>query len=126
MAGDNVRMKVKPIFRPGDFVIYRMTKHSQCPGPRAKQVAPSPFGEEYKYQVDKYWIVDEVREDGQVLLRTRRGKTRVMRMDDLNLRPASWWQRLLYRNSFPQPHPPAAAGTKQHPEKQTSSSAVRN
>lgn len=118
-------MKAKPIFRPGDFVIYRMTKHSQCPGPRAKQVAPSPFGEEYKYQVDKYWVVDELLEDGQVLLRTRRGKTRVMRMDDLNLRPASWWERLLYRNSFPQPHSSAADAIKPK-EKQTSSSAARN
>lgn len=118
-------MKAKSTFRPGDFVIYRMTKHSQRPGPRAKKVAPSPYGEEYKYQVDKYWIVDEVLDDNQVLLRTRRGKTRILRADDFNLRPASWWERLFYRNSFPQPRT-TTADAKTQDQQQTPSSAVGN
>jgi len=95
-------MRGKSVFKPGDLVIYRMTKHSQCPGPRAKGIAPSPNGDEYKYQVDKFWIVDNLLEDGQVQLRTRRGKTRVIRQDDHNLRFASWWELLLYRRHFPQ------------------------
>ncbi|WP_437228872.1 hypothetical protein SH661x_001130 [Planctomicrobium sp. SH661] len=95
-------MKIRPALKPGDPVIYRMTKHSQCPGPRAKSVAPSPNGDEYKYQVDKFWVVEKVLEDGQVQLRTRRGKTRTIRQDDQNLRPPAWWEVLLYRNYFPQ------------------------
>jgi len=94
--------KAKTLFKSGDPVIYRMTKHSQCPGPRAKGVSPSQHGDEYKYQVDKFWIVDEVLPDGKIRLRTRRGKIRIMKQDDANLRPPAWWESLLYRNYFPQ------------------------
>jgi len=95
-------MSAKSALKPGAPVIYRMTKHSQCPGPRAKEVSPSPNGDEYKYQVDKFWIVDEIQDDGQLVIRTRRGKTRVIPPSDKNLRPATWWELLLYRNQFPQ------------------------
>lgn len=97
-----IGMSEKVVFKPGDLVIYRMTKHSQCPGPRAKAITPSPHGDEYKYRVDKFWIVDQVLDDGRLQLRTRRGKTRVIRQNDLNLRPAAWWELLLYRRLFPQ------------------------
>lgn len=96
-----IGLKLKADFKPGDPVIYRMTKHSQCPGPRAKSVSPSPNGDEYKYLVDKFWIVDRILEDGKLVLRTRRGKTRVISKDDFNLRPPTWWEALLYRNHFP-------------------------
>ncbi|WP_437201706.1 hypothetical protein [Planctomicrobium sp. SH664] len=89
-------------FKPGDHIIYRVTKHSTKPGPRARKVAPSPHGDNYTYQVDKFWIVDRVLEDGQLLIRTRRGKTRVVSGQDLNLRPPAWWENLLYRGQFPQ------------------------
>jgi len=97
-----IGMSVKPAFKPGDLVIYRMTKHSECPGPRAKSISPSPHGDEYKYLVDKFWIVDQLLEDGQIQLRTRRGKSRIMRQDDQNLRPAAWWELILYHRQFPQ------------------------
>ncbi|WP_437186458.1 hypothetical protein SH668x_003610 [Planctomicrobium sp. SH668] len=96
-----IGLKSKTEFKAGDPVIYRMTKHSQNPGRRAKSVAPSPNGDDYKYQVDKFWVVDRILDDGQLLLRTRRGKTRVMRPDDFNLRPPAWWEFLLYRSYFP-------------------------
>ncbi|HWL09153.1 MAG TPA: hypothetical protein VNQ76_12170 [Planctomicrobium sp.] len=88
-------------FTPGDPVIYRITKHSDCPGPRAKAVSPSPNGDDYKYQVDKFWVVDKILDNGQLLIRTRRGKTRVINSDDLNLRTPRWWEYLLYRRQFP-------------------------
>ncbi len=98
-----IDMKMRCHFKPGDPVIYRLTKHSCCPGPRAREVAPSANGDDYKYNVDKFWLVDSIMQDGQLLLRTRRGKTRIIRADDQNLRPPRWWEMLIYRRYFPQP-----------------------
>ncbi|WP_092048365.1 hypothetical protein [Planctomicrobium piriforme] len=102
------------IFNPGDPVIYRMTKHSVRPGPRAKSISPCQNGDEYKYLVDKFWVVDQVLEDGRLRLRTRRGKTRVIPANDRNLRTPAWWETLLYRNQFP----PAQVDPQQSPESQ--------
>jgi hypothetical protein len=88
-------------FQAGDPVIFRMRKHSTHPGPRAKNVMPQPRGEAYSYQVDKFWIVARVQEDGKLVLKTRRGKTHVVEPDDINLRRAHWWERWLYRDRFP-------------------------
>lgn len=88
-------------FRTGDQVIYRMTKHSDSPGPRARNVNPSPSGEDYNYIVDKFWVVNEVLDNGRLILRTRRGKTREIAADDPNLKVPSWWQMLLYKKQFP-------------------------
>lgn len=85
---------------PGDWLIYRKTKHSRSPGPRAQNVIPSPHGEDYGYYVDKFWILTEVTEDGRLRLRTRRGKEYVLDSDDPNLRRARWWERLMYRQRF--------------------------
>ena len=88
-------------YRPGDLVIYRKEKHSTSPGPRAENIHAAPKGDDYYYQVDKFWVVAEARNDGQVVLRTRRGKTHVMNASDRHLRRARWWERLLFRHRFP-------------------------
>ncbi len=90
-----------PQFQPGDPVVFRKTKWSASPGPRAEQVDPEPRGEEYHYVVDKYWVVADVQDDGQLVLRTRRGKTHVIRADHPALRRPSWLQRLLHARRFP-------------------------
>lgn len=88
-------------YRAGEFVVYRVQKHSSSPGPRAKDVAPEPQGEQYSYCVEKYWTVAGV--DGQkVMLITRRGKYREVAVDDPNLRAATWWERFFFRDRFPQ------------------------
>ncbi len=94
----NVRKK----FDVGDWVIYRITKGSAHPGPRAKDVYPAPKGEGYRYHVDKFWVVTEVCEGGKVRVRTRRGKEHVVSEDDPLLRRANWWDRLWHRSRFPQ------------------------
>ena len=94
-------MKLRQEFKPGDRVIYRLTKHSRKPGPRARQISPSPNGDDYIYLVDKFWLVDQVLDGGKVLIRTRRGKTRVISARDRNLRPATWWENFLYGQHFP-------------------------
>jgi hypothetical protein len=88
-------------YRPGDWVIFRKRKHSASPGPRAKDITPERNGEEYSYCVDKFWGVASL-ENGHVVLITRRGKQHTVDADDPNLRHARWWERLLYRDRFPQ------------------------
>jgi hypothetical protein len=97
-------------FTPGDFVVYRMQKHSVHPGPRAEDVHPAPQGEDYSYHVDKFWIVAAVRPDGKIVARTRRGKEHLLEPDDPLLRKAKWWERLLFRSRFPRLDGPPLKG----------------
>ena len=87
-------------WQPGDWAIYRKQKFSTSPGPRAKDVVPATGGEMYVYFVEKYWIVSEVLDDGQLLLRTRRGKQHTVAPDDPGLRRPSWLERLFFGNRF--------------------------
>lgn len=89
------------MFEVGDRVIYRVTKHSSHPGPRARDVRGAPQGETYSYAVDKFWVIAGGSDDGRLLLRTRRGKEHLVRPDDPNLRQARWWERLFYSHRFP-------------------------
>ncbi len=91
----------KAALKPGDRVIFRAVKRSAHPGPRAKGVAPEPMGEDYSYEVDKLWIVAEIQDDGQLLLRTRRGKTHVIKPDHPRLRRPNWWEKIIYAKRFP-------------------------
>ncbi len=87
-------------FQRGDWVVYRKTKYSTQPGPRAQNVSPAPHGEKYAYTVDKYWVVADVLGDGQLVLHTRRGKEHTVSPDAPGLHRARWWERLLYRSRF--------------------------
>lgn len=91
---------MKNEYKPGDPVIFRVTKESVDPGPRAVQVSPAQSGETYSYTVDKFWTVREVNQN-MVHLVTRRGKQRTVRKDDFRLRQARWWERWLYADRFP-------------------------
>lgn len=90
-------------FKPNDCIVYRAIKHSTSPGHRAEQIAPAPLGETYTYRVDKYWVVDEVEEDNWLVLRTRRGKRRRIRVEDPNLRRPTLWERITLAHRFPTP-----------------------
>ncbi len=87
-------------FAVGDWVIYRKTKHSPVPGPRAENVLPAEHGDDYCYTVDKFWIVTGVLPGGRLVLKTRRGKTHTVSQADPNLRKANWWERRRYRSRF--------------------------
>lgn len=87
-------------FRKGDWVIYRKQKSSATPGPRAEKLAPAAKGETYHYVVEKYWIVDQVQEDGAVQIRTRKGKHHTVSPDDPRLYKPNWWQRWLLASRF--------------------------
>ena len=94
-------------FAIGDRVIYTRDKYSNRPGPRAKNVSPTPHGETYTYQVDKYWIVTSITPDGALVLQTRRGKVHTVPMNDNRLRRANWWERTVYAGRFPSQTPPS-------------------
>jgi hypothetical protein len=96
------------MYKPGDRVVYLATKHSAHPGPRAEDVEPEPHGEGYTYHVKKYWMVTDVTPDGWLTVVTRRGKHRKVSADDPHLRPARWWELLLFRRRFPAPGVAAA------------------
>ena len=98
-------------FAPGDPVVYRKQKRSTRPGNRAKRIEAARFGEDYYYEVDKYWVVREFTSDDCLIVQTRRGKTHVIHGSDKNLRRAYLWERIFYRDRFPKlPHD--AAGTR--------------
>ena len=87
--------------RVGEPVVYTVRKVSTHPGRRAHDVDPSPRGELYVYLVDKLWVVGEVRDDGHVVVVTRRGKRRVLPVDDPALRRPTLWERVRYWTRFP-------------------------
>jgi hypothetical protein len=89
------------VFNKGDWVVYRKSKQSVRPGPRARDVYASPHGEQYRYFVDKFWAVVETRDDGTVVLETRRGKMVLIEADDPNLHYPTWWERIRHRSRFP-------------------------
>ncbi len=87
-------------FKTGQWVIYRKSKQSSKPGPRANDVRPTNAGDDYCYTVDKYWIVKSIRENGELVLATRRGKQHTVSAADPNLRPARFWERWLFSKRF--------------------------
>lgn len=90
----------KKQLKRNDWAVYRKQKTSKTPGPRASDVRPAGKGDSYNYMVDKYWVVEDVLEFGEIRLCTRRGKRHVVAADDPHLRAANWWERLFYRSRF--------------------------
>jgi hypothetical protein len=88
-------------FEPGDFLIYRKPKVSPRPGPRAQNVKPSEKGDDYYYEVDKFWTVADKLDDGRLVAVTRTGKQVYIKPEDEHLRKAGWLARLRYRDRFP-------------------------
>lgn len=83
-------------------MVYRKSKQSVLPGPRAQDVKPFEKGDGYSYVVEKFWVVAAVRDDGTLVLKTRRGKVHHVSPHDPALRRANWWQRFRHRARFEQ------------------------
>jgi hypothetical protein len=98
-------------FAIGDYVIFRVTKFSSEPGPRAQSVHPARFGDTYNYEVDKFWTVRAILDTGTLELVTRRGKVHLVSPEDPRLRKANFWEVFLNRKRFPSVKSPASAGT---------------
>lgn len=89
------------MLRPGDPVIFSVSKISTDPGPRAFDVHPAAHGETYSYCVAKFWRVASIDPSGRLLLVTRRGKQHEVAPNDPRLRIPVWWERWLYNGRFP-------------------------
>lgn len=87
-------------FKPGDWVVYRKSKFSTSPGPRAKWVAATKNGDTYSYVVDKYWVIKQCLDGNLLLLSTRTGKEHRVHADDSRLRLAKWWECWLLADRF--------------------------
>jgi len=86
---------------PGDRLIYRKRKVSPRPGPRARNIQPTEHGDDYYYEVDKFWTVADILDDGQLLAVTRTGKKVYLSAEDERVRKAKLIERLRYRERFP-------------------------
>lgn len=91
----------KQMYKTGSPVVYCKTKYSGCPGPRARNVSPSRFGDTYSYCVEKLWLVLKHDSPDRIVVKTRRGKILELDVTDPNLRPASLLDRLRYAGRFP-------------------------
>lgn len=87
-------------YQSGDWVVYRKSKVSSTPGPRAHDVHPTRGGDDYSYIVDKYWVVAQVLENDNLLLRTPGGKEHVISAEDPDLRPAGLLERWFKKQRF--------------------------
>ncbi|MDA0990167.1 MAG: hypothetical protein O3A51_05385 [Verrucomicrobia bacterium] len=89
-------------FAVGDKVIYRKSKRSKNPGPRAEGVCPSSSGDDYHYTVEKFWVVTAVQGEQTIEVITRTGKRQFLDRRDPRLRKASRLEELRHRNRFPE------------------------
>jgi len=86
---------------PGDFLIYRKPKVSSRLGPRAQHIHAAENGDDYHYEVDKFWTVSDVLNDGRLVAVTRTGKRVYLTPKDERLRKAGLMARILHRRRFP-------------------------
>lgn len=96
-------LQPRHVLHTGDWVVYRKHKRTEHPGPRARHVYPDPRGDSYDYDVDKYWIVEDPDDHGEVVMRTRTGKSVCVPVGDRRLRRASMRERFVLRSRFPDP-----------------------
>ena len=87
-------------FRKGDWIVFRKTKFSEHPTSRAIEVTPSRQGDGYSYVVEKYWVVVDTLENGNIVVCTRRGKRHEIEPDEFKVRKATLWDRVLRRSRF--------------------------
>ena len=87
-------------YKAGDKVVYNKPKHSTHPSPNAKDLKPSELGEEYDYNIKKYWIVLTCTQN-VVTICTPTQKILHFVPNDKNLRKASIWDRIFNRKEFP-------------------------
>ena len=87
-------------WHPGDWAVYRKSKRSTNPGRRACRVKANAKGETYAYVVEKFWVVERVLPNGNLILRTARGKTHQIDPEDPNLLRPNLLARLRWGERF--------------------------
>ena len=79
------------------------TKTRHCAESTRQNVRPAAHGDEYGYEIEKYWRVSAVLPDGRLEVVTRRGKRLHIEATDPRLRPANWLERWFLIARFPPP-----------------------
>ncbi len=87
-------------FNIGDYVIYNKPKASDHPSSRAEDLSPAPHGDMYSYQIKKFWRVSGIIDNETIEVKTRRGKTHQLRIDDPFLKKAGIFARLRYHGQW--------------------------
>ncbi|MEM7473833.1 MAG: hypothetical protein AAF483_02515 [Planctomycetota bacterium] len=90
-------------FQVDEKVVYLHDRYSNQPPPKSKNVFATKKGEQYLFQVEKYWIISRILASNQIEARNRNGSTYVIDCDDPRLRKATWWELLFKSNAFPPP-----------------------
>ncbi len=85
----------------GDMVVFRKPKRGTAPSPRAINLRPAAHGDDYGYEVEKYWRITAVLPDGSLEVITRRGKRHTIDASDSRLRPANILERWFLASRFP-------------------------
>ena len=89
------------MYKNGDLIIYRKPKRSLRPGPRAKNIRPMEHGDEYTYEVDKYWRVVNS-SDEELVIKTPGGKVHHISPNDPHIKRPGLITTLLMRHRFPE------------------------
>lgn len=93
--------KLAPKYVVGSLIVFRKSKRGTTPSLRAKNLRPAPHGDEYGYEIEKYWRVAAVLPDGRLEVLTRRGKRHTVEANDPRLRPANIFERWFLASKFP-------------------------
>jgi hypothetical protein len=88
-------------FAVGAMIVFRKSKRGTAPSPRAINLRPAPHGDDYGYEIEKYWRVTAVLPSGQLEVVTRRGKRHTVEANDPRLRPANFFERWFLASRFP-------------------------
>lgn len=83
------------------MIVFRKPKRGTAPSPRAINVRPAPHGDDYGYEIEKYWRVTAVLPDGRLEVVTRRGKRHTVEATDPHLRRANFFERWFLASRFP-------------------------
>jgi hypothetical protein len=100
-------------YEVGDWVVFRKQKRGVAPSPRAKNLRPAQHGDEYGYEIEKYWCVCGKLPGGRIEVVTRRGKRHVVDSSDPRLRLANWLERWFLAAKFPSVTPKATEPTEE-------------
>lgn len=114
------------LYREDEKVVYLYDRSSSHPDPTGKNVFASKKGEQYQYQVEKYWVVTRILDDDVVEAISRSGTVHEIDCHDPRLRKATWWERIFKSNAFPQRTKQQPAGEpRTQPQKDCSAPAAR-
>lgn len=90
------------LYSEDEKVVYLYDHSSSHPDPAGKNVFASKKGEQYQFQVEKYWVITRILDDDRVEATSRSGTVHEIDRHDPRLRKATWWERIFKSKAFPE------------------------